>query len=348
MKKIAVIFGGKSSEYEISLESVVGIIKAMEDYKEYEIYKIGISSKGKWYLTDSTLEQIRSNTWKEQAKTQELMPQVNGNGFFLLQDKKYIKPDILFPVLHGGDGENGVLQGVLEMMQIPYVGCGVAASAVCMNKYMLHQFARNIGIKSTPTLLVSSFAEQNKAEIFCKENRFPIFVKPNEAGSSKGISIVNNYNDLEKALQEAFQYSAQVILQKSVEGIEIGCGILGNKELILGACDEIVLEEGFFDYKEKYQMITAKVVVPARISSHTNECIKQQATQIYKFLGCKGLARLDFFVTKTGEVLLNEINTFPGFTEHSRYPSMFAAVGISYIEIVNQLLLLAQEAYNER
>ncbi|MBP1040158.1 D-alanine--D-serine ligase [Vagococcus sp. BWB3-3] len=347
MKQVGVIFGGASPEYEVSLESAASVLEVLEG-QAYDVSKIGISRNGTWYLVKSDLTAIREDRWLNQETCQKILPDFSGQGFWLSEEKKWLTPDSLFPVLHGKYGEDGCLQGLLEMMGVPYVGCGVAASALCMNKWLLHQFAESIGIKSTPTLMLTAHEDTTKVDAFIEQQGYPLFVKPNEAGSSKGISQVTHSAGLQAALADAFQYCTEVILQKSVSGIEIGCGILGNEELTVGECDEISLVEGFFDYTEKYQLVTAKILVPASLPVVINQQIKERAQLLYRSLGCKGLARLDFFFTDEGEILLNEVNTMPGFTAHSRFPAMLAAVGFSYQQIIQTLLILAEEAHYEK
>ncbi|MHC5268809.1 D-alanine--D-serine ligase [Enterococcus sp. LJL98] len=347
MKQVAIIFGGISSEYEISLASTASVLETLETM-DFDIQKIGIAPTGEWYLVNCVIQEIREDSWQNTTHIQALTPHFNGAGFWLEEEQRYLKPAILFPVLHGGDGEDGSIQGLFEMMQLPYVGCGIVASALCMNKWLLHQLAEGIGIKSTPTFCLSRTDKKEEAlKQFITTHTFPFFVKPNEAGSSKGITKIETYDDLAPALIEAFQYGPEVIIQEGVKGIEIGCGILGNtEELIIGECDEISLEEGFFDYTEKYQMVTAKIQVPANIPVTISDEIKRQGEVLYRILGCRGLSRMDFFLTDTGEILLNEVNTLPGFTSHSRYPGMLAAVGVTYPELLEKLILLGEEAYH--
>lgn len=347
MKQVGIIFGGVSAEYEISLESTASVLETLETM-EITIQKIGISPTGKWYLVDCSLQEIREDTWQQARNIQEISPHFNGAGFWLSKEETYLRPDILFPILHGGDGEDGSIQGLFEMMQLPYVGCGIAASAICMNKWLLHQLAAGVGIKSTPTFFLTKKDQKEEAlKQFITGHSFPFFVKPNEAGSSKGITKIETYEALEPALIEAFRYGHEIIIQEGVKGTEIGCAILGNSdELVIGECDEISLETGFFDYVEKYQMVTAKIQVPAQIPVTLSDEIKRQGELLYRILGCRGLSRIDFFLTDTGEILLNEVNTLPGFTAHSRYPGMLAAVGITYSELLEQLITLGEEAYH--
>lgn len=347
MKKVALIFGGTSAEYEVSLASAASVLEALLPLN-YEVTTIGINQKGNWFLTKSDAEELRLDRWQQKPTNQEIFPHFNGKGFWLSAERKFFQPDILFPILHGGAGEDGRLQGIFEQMALPYVGCGVSASAICMNKFLLHQFAKTVGINSTPTLLIDALTEKEKISEFVELHGLPLFVKPNEAGSSKGITKITSLAELDAALSEAFNYCQQIILQKAVDGIEIGCGILGNQELVIGECDEIALAGDFFNYVEKYQLLTAKINVPANISTEKSDEIKRQAQLLYRLLGCKGLARLDFFLTETGEILLNEVNTMPGFTAHSRYSKMFAATNISYPEIIERLLTLAEEDHHEK
>ena len=345
MKKIGVVFGGTSAEYEVSLKSTAGVLRSLEELA-YEVVMIGVTQKGEWLLYQESIDLIEADTWHLEASCVPLQLDVTGRGFFDLTRNCFIQVDVIFPVLHGGDGENGVLQGVFELMKIPFVGCGVTASAIGMNKMMLHQFAESLGIKSTPSLLVTKGDVDNLAiQLFIETHGFPIFVKPNEAGSSKGITQATNKEELVTGITEAFLYDHQVILQKNVQGIEIGCSVLGNETLTIGACDQINLAQGFFDYEEKYQLITAEIQVPASLDFKTERQIKEQAEILYRGLGCRGLSRIDFFVTDTNEILLNEINTMPGFTSHSRFPMMMKEVGLDYTEIIQTLIELGVESY---
>lgn len=347
MKKIAIIFGGNSPEYSVSLASAASVIEALQtSTDEYDLSMIGIAPDGMdWYLYTGDLKNITQDTWLTDTKNrQKIQPNFQEKGFWLSVDQQTLVPDLLFPIMHGKYGEDGSIQGLFELMKLPYVGCGVAASALCMNKWLLHQAAAAIGVQSAPTtLLTNQDNQQEQIEAFIQAHGFPIFFKPNEAGSSKGISKVTCVEEIAPALKEAFTYCSAVLLQKNIAGIEIGCGILGNDHLIVGACDAISLVDGFFDFEEKYQLIRAKIIVPAPLSEMMEIKVKEQAKLLYRSLGLKGLARIDFFVTDQGELYLNEINTMPGFTSHSRYPAMMAAIGLSYQELLQKLLVLAEE-----
>ena len=348
MKKIAVIFGGTSAEYEVSLKSTSAVLTALKNLP-YEVITIGITQGGDWLLFKEDASLIEKDTWFLEASCIPLSFDFSGEGFINQQTHSLISVDVIFPVLHGGDGENGAIQGLFEMMAIPYVGCGVASSAISMNKMLLHEFAETVQVKSTPSLLIKK--EEKKTACvtsFVQKNGFPIYVKPNEAGSSKGISKVETLKELEIAIDEASLFDKQIILQKEVTGIEIGCSVLGNEELIVGVCDQINLAQGFFDYEEKYNLITAEIQVPANISQEIADAIQDQAKALYKALGCSGLARIDFFLTTDNEILLNEINTMPGFTDHSRFPMMMKEIGLSYEDIIDRLLKLGVEKHEEK
>lgn len=340
MKKIAVLFGGNSPEYSVSLASATSVIQAI-DPQTYELLMIGIAPTMDWYLYQGDVSNVTNDTWLQDHKNCHLLA-FSSHGFML--GEKQIVPDVLFPVLHGKYGEDGCIQGLLELMNLPYVGCQVAASALCMNKWLLHQLAATIGIDSAPSLLLSCHeSETARIDGFIQEHGLPIFIKPNEAGSSKGITKVTDKAELPSALAAAFAFGPTVLVQKAIAGVEIGCGILGNEHLTVGACDAISLVDGFFDFEEKYQLITAKITVPAPLPPLIESQIKAYAQLLYRSIGLSGLARIDFFVTDQGAIYLNEINTMPGFTSHSRYPAMMAAVGLSYETLVEKLIALAEE-----
>ena len=348
MKKVAVIFGGVSMEHEVSLISSTAILKTMETL-DYEVIKIGITRKGSWYFYEGSIEDIQNDTWFLHSSCQPLGIDFSGKGFLNLETKNYLLFDILFPVLHGGLGENGAMQGLFEMMDIPFVGCGILASAVSMNKLLLHQYAEKLGIKSTPTLQINAKKLDKQAILeFARISGYPLFVKPNEAGSSKGITRIEKEEELFEAIHTASEFDKNILLQQSVTGVEIGCSIIGNDELIVGECDKVDLESGFFNYVEKYNLITAKIEVPAKISQKATEKIKQQAQELYRALECRGLARIDFFVTEDDDILLNEINTMPGFTAHSRLPMMMSEIGMSYANIIEKLIELGEESYENK
>lgn len=242
--------------------------------------------------------------------------------------------------MHGQNGEDGRLQGLLELAGIKYVGCDMTSSAICMDKYLAHEIVSSNGYLSPISYL---FNEKDSYEMI--ENKicnlhFPLFVKPLKAGSSFGITKIKTISELKEALKEAFKYDNKVIIEENVDGFEVGCAVLGTDKLIIGEVDEIELEDGFFDYFEKYNLKTSKIHLPARISKEERERIKDTALAIYKILGCSGFARVDMFYTKDKKIVFNEVNTIPGCTSHSRYPSMLKEIGIPFEEVIDRLIEL--------
>lgn len=342
-KKIAVIFGGCSPEYKVSLESAYSVITNI-DKEKYDIVLIGITKDGEWFKYDGDYGNIKSNTWYNKSNCKSVIVSNNRSdkGIIVFENgiKKLIKLDAVFPVVHGKNGEDGTLQGIFELVNIPIIGCDVLSSSLCMDKYMSHKMVQNFGINVAKNIVVDINEDKNGIDKKLSRLNYPLFVKPMRAGSSFGITKVDNKNQVIDAINKAFLYDEEVIIEENVEGIEVGCAIFGNEELVLGEVDEIELSNGFFDYTEKYTLKTSKIHVPARIDKTTSNMIKEVAKRIYKILKCKDFARVDMFLTPNGEVYFNEINTIPGFTTHSRYPTMMKKVGIEFSDLVNRLIEL--------
>lgn len=340
-KKIGVIFGGCSPEHDVSLESSYSVIKNM-DKEKYDCILIGITKNGDWFKFDGDVEDIKNNTWEEKGKCTKVVISTNmsNKGLIDLENNTLIKLDAIFPVLHGRNGEDGTVQGLVELSGIPLIGCGILSSSLCMDKYLSHKLAESYGIKVAKSIVIDNKTESNEIHRKLEELKYPVFVKPMRAGSSFGITKVENEKDIEMAIQEAFKYDTEIIIEENVEGIEIGAAVLGNDELTVGEIDEIELSSGFFDYTEKYTLKTSKIYVPARISKEISDKAKETAKQLYKILKCKDFARVDMFLTPQGEIYFNEINTIPGFTSHSRYPSMMKEIGISFDQLVDKLISL--------
>lgn len=340
-KKIGVIFGGCSPEHDVSLESSYSVIKNM-DKEKYDCILIGITKNGDWFKFDGDVEDIKNNTWEEKGKCTKVVISTNmsNKGLIDLENNTLIKLDAIFPVLHGRNGEDGTVQGLVELSGIPLIGCGILSSSLCMDKYLSHKLAESYGIKVAKSIIIDNKTESNEIHRKLEELTYPLFVKPMRAGSSFGITKVENEKDIEMAIQEAFKYDTEIIIEENVEGIEIGAAVLGNDELTVGEIDEIELSSGFFDYTEKYTLKTSKIYVPARISKEISDKAKETAKQLYKILKCKDFARVDMFLTPQGEIYFNEINTIPGFTSHSRYPSMMKEIGISFDQLVDKLISL--------
>jgi len=344
--KIAIFFGGCSSEYSVSLESAYAVIRNLNSEK-YEVIPVGISDRGEWFYFTGDIEKIRQDCWLNETDCipAALSPNRSEHKLLLFTgDKVQALPiDVAFPVLHGKYGEDGTLQGLIELAGIPLVGCGVLASALCMDKDRAHKLASLAGISVPQALVLENGYSHREALDFARRVRYPVFVKPVKAGSSYGVTQVCEEGLLLSAIALAFRYDNQVIIEEAIPGFEVGCAVLGNRKLTLGEVDEIALSGGFFDYTEKYTLKSSAIYVPARINAEASHRIKEAAKTIYKVLGCQGFARVDMFFTPAGEIVFNEVNTIPGFTEHSRYPGMMKAAGFSFPEILDRLIELAME-----
>jgi len=344
--KIAIIFGGCSTEYEVSLQSAFSVIMHI-DRTKYEPVLLGITRTGEWYIYDGILEKISNNTWQNPKDcTRAIISPDRETKGVLVFDKgetRTIRLDAAMPVLHGKNGEDGTIQGLLELAGIPVIGCGAMSSALCMDKDRAHKLANAAGVCVPRSFILNS--EEDTALMTPQADKlgYPLFVKPVKSGSSIGITKVFNKNELTEAVKLAFEHDDTVIIEETIAGFEVGCAILGNDELTVGEVDEIELAEGFFNYSEKYTLETSAIHVPARIPERKAEEIKEISKIIYRALGCSGFARVDMFLTPSGEIIFNEINTIPGFTMHSRYPSMLKAIGMTFEQIVDEIIKLAVE-----
>jgi D-alanine---D-serine ligase len=339
--KVAVFFGGCSSEYSVSLESASAVIGNL-DTEKYEPIPIGISKDGDWYYYSGDIAMIKNDTWQsgEACIPTVLSPDRKEHKLLLLKEAgmEIIPFDVAFPVLHGKNGEDGTLQGAIDLAGIPLAGCGVLASALCMDKDRAHRLAGLTGIRIPNSMVLEMGTPKMAAMEFADQAGYPLFVKPVKAGSSYGITQVQKSNELMAAIELAFRYDSQVIIEENIEGFEVGCAVLGTRELITGELDEIELSGGFFNFTEKYTLETAAIHVPARVSRAKADEMKETAKRIYRVLGCSGFARVDMFLTPSGEIVFNEVNTIPGFTEHSRYPGMMREAGYSFQEILGRII----------
>lgn len=342
-KTIAIIFGGNSSEYEISLQSVSSVLENLDTVK-YEIIPIGITRQGDWYRYEGSYSRIPENTWMDDVKN--LIPvvisqnrTVHGMFEFRGGKKKCIRLDCVFPVLHGKNGEDGTLQGLFELAGIPVIGCNTLSSALCMDKDRAHRLVSMAGISVPKSVTIPAFMKKD-AEKLVKGLKYPIFIKPVRAGSSFGITKIYRKEELGTAVELAFEHDDEVIVEENIDGFEVGCAVLGKENLIVGRVDEIELTDGFFDYTEKYTLKTSQIYMPARIDEFTEKRIQKTAVTIYRALGCSGFARVDMFLTPSGEIVFNEVNTIPGFTSHSRYPNMMKGIGLSFSEMLDGLIRL--------
>lgn len=353
-QNVLLLFGGCSSEYEVSLESAASVIHNL-DAEQFTPVLVGISREGNWFHYTGDPQRISDDTWHmdtAHCSPAALSPSRSAHELLVYGEDALMRipVDVALPILHGRNGEDGTLQGLIELAGIPLAGCGTLASALCMDKDRAHRLVSLAGIR-TPRALVldmpvfksSSFATE-QALTFAWQVGFPLYVKPVKAGSSYGVSKVTSPEQLESAIESASAYDSQVILEENIPGFEVGCAVLGTQELITGEVDEIELSGGFFDYTEKYTLKTSAIHVPARITSHKAQEIKLAAKKIYCALGCSGFARVDLFLTPDGEIVFNEVNTIPGFTEHSRYPGMMKATGLTFPQVLTRILSQALQS----
>lgn len=341
-KKIAIIFGGSSTEYEVSLRSAFSVFKSVNKEK-FEIIPVGITKKGEWYHYTGKIEKIPDNTWCEdnenlhsvvvsQNRSIKGFIEFEGNKF------KFLKVDLVFPIVHGKNCEDGTLQGLFELAGISVVGCDMLSSALCMDKDKAHKIVSFAGVAVPKSITFKLCDKKFAVKKIEEELSYPLFVKPVRSGSSFGITKVTQKQNLEDAISLAFEHDDKVIVEENVAGFEVGCAILGIDDLIVGRVDEIELSSDFFDYTEKYTLKSSKIYMPARVNQKTEKKIQDTAIAIYKALGCSGFARVDMFYTKSGEIVFNEVNTIPGFTLKSRYPNMMKGVGLPFDVMLDKLI----------
>jgi D-alanine--(R)-lactate ligase len=336
--KIGIIFGGRSEEHPISVKSAQEVAKHL-DTEKYEPFYIGITKTGAWKLCDGP----HANWENGDCRPAVLSPDRDAHGLLVLEQGRYetINLDVVLPVLHGKLGEDGAIQGLLELSGIPYAGCDVQSSALCMDKSLAYMVARSAGI-ATPNFWTVTANENIDPD----QLTYPVFVKPARSGSSFGVSKVSHKEELPSALATARQYDSKVLIEGAVVGSEVGCAILGNDlDLIAGEVDRITLSHGFFKIHQESEPESgsdnATVTVPADISAKKRSLVQETAKAIYRALGCKGLSRVDMFLTEDGTVVLTEVNTLPGMTSYSRYPRMMAAAGLSRAEVIDRMVTLA-------
>ncbi len=344
-KVIAVLFGGQSSEHEVSKVSAATVISKINQDK-YTVIPVYITKDGHWLLYDGPIESIQSGSWEKYATTAILSPDATHKGLLrIVGDKlKLIPIDLVFPVLHGAMGEDGTIQGLLELAKIPYVGCGVLSSAVSMNKAYTKIIAESIGIEQAKyTVIYRSEVENtieeciDRAESICG---YPCFIKPACAGSSVGITKAHNRDELVDGLWIAAKEDRTIVVEQNITGLELECAVLGNGEVKAAAVGQVLAAAEFYDYDAKYNNKESKTVIPAPIPEEKAEEIRRQSVRIFKALDGKGLARVDFFLEEGGRIIFNEINTLPGFTPISMYPMLFNEVGLGTEELVDKLIEL--------
>ena len=354
---VLVLFGGASPEYEVSCDSAASLIDSLSDGR-YEVSCIGITKSGEWFYTEAEPGQIKNSVdWISHPSNKRVTVNLSKNSreIYVLDDNNAAtvrQIDVAFPMIHGSDGEDGHIQGLLEVAGIPYVGSDVCSSACSMDKIVSMKFAEKCGLSHPRYYYCTSRdylanPEQIASDILshfdiASDSFAPLFIKPASAGSSIGISKVESKDTLRDALDLAARYGSKIIVEEGIKGDEIKVAVLGNEELSFGDICQIVVKDGLFnDYNTKYGGEQLHKKIPADLPEQTVSKIKSAAELIYRELGCSGFARADFFLTEDGEVVFNEINTVPGFSRSSIYPRMFESAGVSYEELVDALIRTA-------
>lgn len=353
MKKLSVcvLFGGMSPEHEVSLRSAESVLNNMDQTK-YNVFPVGITREGDWILyAGKDYSLLPSGEWKNYpGNRRAAISPVRGQGLLSFEGDCVVREriDVVFPVLHGENGEDGAMQGLLQMAGIPYVGPHVAASAVAMDKTLTKLVADQAGIPQAAWHLVHRMDLQSHMDSTLdhleEKFQYPMFVKPAGTGSSVGVSKAADRDALRYALEFASGYDSKILVEEFISGREVEVAVLGNESPAASVCGEIDSGAEFYDYDAKYVTDTSVAYIPARIDDDTAERVREMAVRVYQAIGCRGMSRVDFFVThKDNCVILNEINTLPGFTSISMYPKLFAASGIPYERLIDELILLAME-----
>lgn len=371
-RRIAVVFGGQSSEHEVSRVSAQSVLENINRDK-FDVVMIGITKDGRWLGYDGPVEKLGSGEWQamaegralqqantcaaEEESTEKALVDVGTSAKAILRsaaaENENGPIDVVFPVLHGCNGEDGTIQGLFELAGVPYVGCGVLASAVSMDKAYTKIIFEKVGIPQGKYLTfsrkqVNQDPEQLAAEVEAVLE-YPCFVKPANAGSSVGVRKAHDRKGLVEALQFASRFDRRILVEEFINGREVECAVLGNDDPIASTVGEVVPCNEFYDYEAKYQSgDSSKVIIPANLPAATMEEIRRYAVKAFKALDCSGLSRVDFFVHKeTGAVYINEINTLPGFTSISMYPKLWDATGIPYPELIERVIDLAVERFED-
>lgn len=353
MRKInvCVLFGGISPEHEVSLRSAESVLNNMNKEK-YNIFPVGITKEGDWILYGGTdYSWLPSEQWREHpGNRRAAISPVRGQGLLSFEGDNVVREmiDVVFPVLHGENGEDGAIQGLLQMASIAYVGAGVAASAVSMDKTLTKLVMDNAGIIQADWRLVRNSDLQNRIDSILQDLEkaftYPVFVKPAGTGSSVGVSKARDRQQLREALLSAGVYDQKILVEEFIDGQEIEVAVMGNESPVASVCGEIDSGADFYDYDAKYITDTSVAYVPARIAEDVAEQVRDIAVRAYRAAGCRGLSRVDFFVTRgDSRIVFNEINTIPGFTSISMFPKLFAASGIAYPQLIDSLIELALE-----
>lgn len=351
--RLGVVFGGKSDEYDVSIHSAANVLRALNEDK-YDITKIGITREGRWYVTKATPEDIENNKWIYSDSNCQCViphdPTVKGILVFDLEDKASVKPiDCFFPVLHGDHGEDGEIQGLFSLSEIPFVGSGVKATANSMDKTCTKQIAKLTGVKMARDYVVKSWKYKRNPEAELEaikkvhQDKYPLFVKPSASGSSVGVTKVHKAEELKSAVEEALKYDSKVLVEEAIKGRELEVAVLGNEEPMASGIGEILSGDEFYTYEAKYANPESKTEFVTDLPKEVVDEFKKTAIKIYQELDCRGLSRVDFFYTNEGDIVFNEINSIPGFTNISMYPMLWLNEGLPTDQLLDKLIAFAME-----
>lgn len=350
-KKVALIFGGKSAEHEVSINSAKNIYKAI-DQKKYEPVLLGISKQGTWYqFSSDDVFRTHKSLEDAQLKNENVISLISHQEkpfIFSLKNQEKSSLDCAFPIIHGTMGEDGTLQGFFKIVNLPFVGCSVLSSAIGMDKEFMKRLMTEAGIANSKYVLLKKNETVAYADVV-KKIGSPFFIKPANAGSSVGVHKIKTAADYQTKLKDSFLYDHKVIAEEFIEGREIECSVMGlNHQPKASLPGELIVKHEFYSYEAKYiDANGAEIVIPARLEEKQTQQIRDLAVKTFKALGCDGMTRVDFFLKKNGETYVNEINTLPGFTQISMYPKMWEASGLSYENLISELIELAFSKHAE-
>lgn len=348
-KNVVVIFGGDSSEHDISCISVQTVVKNM-DPEKYNVILVGITQEGKWLLVDK-VKDIEDGSWRDGEVSAFISPDTTTRSLVILAEGTYKLQhvDVIFPVLHGMNGEDGTVQGLFELSKIPYVGCGVLASAVSMDKVYTKIIVDKLGIDQAKFVHVRETDFENLGAAMDRveeELSYPVFVKPSCAGSSKGVSKASDRKELEAALYEAVKHDRNILVEETITGREVECAVLGDRQEVKATgVGEILAAADFYDFDAKYNNAESRTVIDPEMPEESRETIRKNAVLIFKAVDGFGCSRVDFFLEESGRVVFNEINTLPGFTSISMYPMLWKAYGVDTPELIDTLIHQAMTRY---
>ncbi len=349
--RVGILFGGKSAEHEVSLMSAKNVLDAI-DKDKYDITLIGINKNGHWLSNNKSNLLLNSDNPKLLKLNQVsdfvvLVPQHNGEIINLSAQQNKNSVDVIFPILHGPFGEDGTMQGLLKLVNIPFVGPSILGSAVCMDKDITKRLLRDSKIPIAKFVVLTNKKDAKYTQIKDKLG-LPLFVKPANMGSSVGVSKIENEKDFEAALERAFEYDGKIIVEEFIDGREIECAVLGNEEPIASVPGEVIINNEFYSYETKYiDENGASLNIPADIPKEAAKKIQELAIKSFKVLSCEGMSRVDFFLKKDMSIIVNEINTIPGFTSNSMYPMLWNKSGISYTKLIDELIQLAIKRFKK-